>query len=123
MSDATKRLESWQAKYSPELTKATLDARFAAMSRRYEAAVTALCSMETQVKQVLDAAGAHTILYVSYLDYARQLYKLSRGREISGESFALAAEVLRQKWAARGLDSDLLGRIRTQVFDIHEPHP
>ena len=65
----------------------------------------------------------HTIYYVPYLNYARQLYKLSRQQGISGESFALGAQVLLDKWSARGLDSAVLARIRTEVFDIVEPTP
>jgi hypothetical protein len=40
-----------------------------------------------RMKQTLNAAGAHTIMYVPYLSYARQLYKLSCQQSISGESF------------------------------------
>jgi hypothetical protein len=62
-------------------------------------------------------------MYVPYLNYARQLYKLSRQQGISGESFAMSAQVLLDKWAARGLDSAVLARIRTEVFDIVAPAP
>jgi hypothetical protein len=65
----------------------------------------------------------HTIFYVPYLNYAQQLYKLSRQQGISGESFALGAQVLLDKWAARGLDSAVLARIRTEAFDIFAPAP
>jgi hypothetical protein len=47
--------------------------------------------MEVKARQTLNAAGVHTIFYVAYLNYARQLYKLSRQQGISGESFALSA--------------------------------
>lgn len=60
---------------------------------------------------------------MAYLDFARQLYKLSHTRGISGDSFALAADVLLQHWADRGLDPVVLARIRTQVFDVGEPTP
>lgn len=123
MSDATKRLEAWQAKFSPEKAKAALDARYEGMSVRYHAAVAALCSMEMQVKQVLDEHNVQTIQYVFYLDYGRQLFKLSRKQEISGESFKLAAQVLLEKWQARGLDPDVLAAIRTGVFNVTAPQP
>jgi len=77
--------------------------------------------MEVKARQVLDSAGVQTILYVAYLNYARQLYKLSRQQGISGEAFALAASILLDKWAARGLDPAVLARIRTEVFDIAAP--
>ena len=123
MADPTKRIEAWRAKATPERTKQTLEARHADMQRRYEAAMAEMCVMETQVKTVLNAHGVHTSLYVPYLNFGRQLWKLSRQQEISGESFAMAAKVLLDKWAGRSLNPDILAAIRTEVFDIGEPKP
>jgi len=121
MSDVTKRIEAWKAKTTPERTKQVLETRADAMQQRYEAVVAMLCAMETQVKTVLNAQGVHTSQYVPYLNYGRQLWKLSRQKEISGESFAMAAKVLLDKWAARGMNPTVLAAIRTEVFDIGEP--
>jgi hypothetical protein len=44
-------------------------------------------------------------------------------RGISGESFALVARVLLEKWAARGLCPAVLAAIRTEVFDAAAPTP
>jgi hypothetical protein len=35
----------------------------------------------------------------------------------------MVAKVLLDKWAARGLDSAVLARIRTEVFDVVAPTP
>lgn len=121
MADPTKRIEAWKAKLTPERTKQVLEARREAMQQRYEAVMAQLCAMETQVKAVLNARGVHTSLYVPYLNYGRQLWKLSRQQEISGESFAMAAQVLLDKWGARGLNPTVLAAVRTEVFDIGEP--
>jgi len=75
-----------------------------------------LYEMEVKARQTLNTAGVHTIFYVAYLNYAGQLYKLSRQQGISGESFAMGAQVLLDKWSARGLNSAVLARIRTAVF-------
>jgi hypothetical protein len=40
---------------------------------------------------------------------------------MSGESFALAAQVLLDKWAARGCDAEVLARVRTEVFNVAAP--
>jgi hypothetical protein len=37
--------------------------------------------------------------------------------------FALQAQVLLDKWSARGLDSAVLAQIRTEVFDAVAPAP
>ena len=123
MSDPNQRLLAWQTKTDTGRVKATLDTLRPDMLKHYEAAVASLCEMETKARQTLNAAGVHTIVYVPYLSYARQLYKLSRQQGISGESFALGAQVLLDKWANRGLDASILARIRTEVFDAVAPAP
>jgi hypothetical protein len=123
MSDANQRLTVWKIKTDTGRVKQILDAMRPDMLKHYEAAVASLCEMETKARQTLNAAGVHTIMYVPYLSYARQLYKLSRQQGISGESFALGAQILLDKWANRGLNPDVLSRIRTEVFDAVAPTP
>ncbi len=123
MKDATRRISRWRAKFTPARQAETLAVIYEDMARRYAAVTVELCSMETQVKQVLDQAKVHTNWYVSYLDFARQLFRLSRQQEISGNSLALAAQVLLERWAARGLNPDVLTTIRREVFNIGPPGP
>jgi hypothetical protein len=121
VTDPNQRLMNWQIKTDTSKVKAILDDLRPDMLKRYEAAVASLCEMETKARQTLNAAGVHTIMYLPYLNYARQLYKLSRQQGISGESFAMGAQVLLDKWSNRGLDPAVLAKIRTDVFDIDEP--
>jgi hypothetical protein len=123
MTDPTQRLNAWTIKTDTGKVKAILDDMRPDMLKHYEAAMVSFCEMETKARQTLNSAGVHTIYYVPYLSYARQLYKLSRQRGISGESFALSAQVLLEKWANRGLDAAVLARIRTEVFDAVAPGP
>ena len=123
MSDPNQRLMAWQIKTDTGRMKETLDDLRPDMLKHYEAAVASLCEMETKARQTLNAAGVHTIMYVPYFNYARQLYKLSRQQGISGESFALGAQVLLDKWANRGLNPAVLARIRTEVVDVVAPAP
>jgi hypothetical protein len=88
MIDPNQRRTNWQIKTDTARMKETLDALRPDMLKHYEVAVVSLCEMETKARQTLNAAGVHTIFYVPYLNYARQLYKLSRQQGISGESFA-----------------------------------
>ncbi len=123
MTNPNQRLNNWTIKTDTGKVKQILDDMRPNMLKHYEAAVASLCEMETKARQTLNAAGVHTIFYVAYLSYARQLYKLSRQQGISGESFAIQAQVLLDKWGARGLDSTVLARIRTEVFDVSTPTP
>jgi len=123
MTDPNQRIIAWEIKTDTTRMKETLDTLRPDMLKRFEAAVASLCEMEVKARQTLNAAGVHTIFYVPYLNYARQLYKLSRQQGISGESFAMGAQVLLDKWAARGLNPNVLAAIRTQVFDASVPTP
>lgn len=123
MSDVTRRIERWQKKYSPAQAKATLDLLQEGMRQRYEAATVAMTAMELKTKEVLNQQGVHTTNYVPYLSYARQLWKLSRQQNISGESFKMASQVLLEKWAARGQNPDVLDAIRKGVFASDGPTP
>ena len=115
------RIQNWAEKFKTDRVKAKLDDKRERMLQRYADVTARLCAMEISVKQLLDFAGVSTILYVPYLNYGRQLFKLSRQRDISGNSFALAAQVLLDTWVHRGLDPEVLDLIRTQVFDTHAP--
>jgi hypothetical protein len=121
MSDPVKRAERWKAKYKVERVKDTLNDIREDMGKRYEAAIADVCVMEGKVKEVINTAGVSTVLYVSYLNFGRQLYKLSRQQNISGESLAMAAQVLLDKWTARGCDPDILATVRKEVFNIDAP--
>ena len=121
MSDPVKRAERWKAKYKTQRVKETLDDIREDMAKRYEAAIADVCVMEGKVKEVINAAGVSTSLYVPYLNFGRQLYKLTHQQHVTGESFAMAAQVLLDKWAARGCDPKVLAKVRTDVFDIGAP--
>ncbi|MBM3313208.1 hypothetical protein FJY70_01285 [candidate division WOR-3 bacterium] len=121
MSDPVKRAERWKAKYNTQRVKETLDDIREDMAKRYEAAIAEVCVMEGKVKEVINAAGVSTSLYVPYLNFGRQLYKLTHQQHITGESFAMAAQVLLDKWAARGCDPKVLATIRKDVFNIDAP--
>jgi hypothetical protein len=120
MADKMKRFTSWNVKYNTEWVKARLDALRPDMQARYQAAMTVMLAIDTKVKQVLNMQGVSTILYVPYLSFGRQLYKLSRQQDIAGESLELAAQVLREKWRARGLDPDVLLAVQKGVFSVQE---
>jgi hypothetical protein len=123
MSDITRRISRWKAKYSPDIAAQMTARIFDDMTARYEASVLALSTMETDTKQVLSASGIDTMFIVFYLDYARQLFRLSHGRTISGATLAREAQVLLDKWQNRGLGPDVLAAIRTDVFSVPAPEP
>jgi hypothetical protein len=123
MTDPKKRADRWKAKYNLKRVGETLGDLREDMAARYEAAISQVYVMKTKVREVINACGVSTSQYVPYLSFGRQLYKVSRQQQISGESFAMAAQVLLDKWAARGCDPKVLAKIRTDVFDVAAPKP
>jgi len=123
MKDAVRRKENWEVKYNLDRVRQTLEAKRTKMAERYEAAMAGMCAKETKVREVPNSCGVNTIQYVPYLNFGRQLYKLTTQREIAGDSAAIEAQVLREKWARRGLDPKVLATVRTEVFNIGEPKP
>ena len=65
VTDPNQRQMNWQIRTDTARMKETLDALRPNMLKHYEAAVASLCEMETKARQTLNAAGVHTIFYVS----------------------------------------------------------
>ena len=120
-SDPTRRLDNWDAKYDTERIKAILDTKRPKMLERMSAVIPPMVAMEAQVKQTLDALGAQTIQVPFYLCFAREVWRMQTQQEMSGEGLAIAAEVLLNKWVARGLTQSILEAIRFGVFSVAAP--
>lgn len=116
MADLNKMVSRWLKKFTPARTKQMLDAIYGDMAHNYAQAMAGLLAIEEETRQVLNRSGIHSALYVPYLDFARQLFALKR-KGIGGESFQMAADVLLAKWASRGLNPLVLGKIRQDVFE------
>ncbi|MGQ9708203.1 MAG: hypothetical protein ACUVUR_04945 [bacterium] len=120
MADVIKMVSRYLAKFNPELTKITLDALYEQMAHNYARAMADLALFEHKTRQVLNLAGIHTALYVPYLDFARELYRL-RKKDFTGNSLNLAINVLLEKWRHRGLNPAVLTQIAEDVFEIKTP--
>jgi len=120
-ADPNRRIEAWKAKYNIQRVKETLDDRREQMYVQVQASFALLCSMEEQVREVLNLSNVPTVLYVPYLDFGRQMYKLIMRRSISGSSLAREAGVLVDKWHGRGLEREALKTIAKQVFNVTVP--
>jgi hypothetical protein len=121
-TNPAQRIANWNAMFKTDRVKAVLDDKRDQMYMNVQAVVPLLAAMELQVKQVLDGLGVSVAQYAMYLAFGRELWSMTR-KEISGESAAMEADVLLQKWVARGLTQAVLEAIRTQVFNIVAPTP
>ena len=101
--------------------KATLDEMQPDMIRNYAAVTAEMWAIETKVKQVICQHAVQGILFVPYLNFGRQMYKLQRTRLHDAKVLELEAQGLINRWAARGLDPVVLAAIRTEVFNVAAP--
>jgi hypothetical protein len=120
-NDPSRRIANWDAKYDTAVIKALIDKKRPSMLSHVESQFAAIVSMEIQVKQTLDGIGAPVIQYPFYLCFGRELWHITHETEMSGESAALEAQVLVDKWVARGLAKSTLEAVRTNVFNIGAP--
>ena len=116
------RIAKWDAKFKTDRVKAVLDDMRDTMYQNVQATFPQITAMELQVKQVLDGLGVSVAQYAMYLSFGRELWSL-QNKGISGESAAMEADVLLDKWVARGLTQAVLEAIRFQVFNIPAPTP
>jgi len=58
MSDVTRRLSRWKAKYSPEIAVQTTARIYADMTERYQASMVALRTMETESQRLMSSVSS-----------------------------------------------------------------
>jgi len=78
-----------------------------------------LTAMEDAVKMLLNMEGISVATTVSYLCFAREVWKITQ--TYSGDTAARAAADLVAKWTSRALAASTLEKIRSQVFNIPAP--
>lgn len=76
---------------------------------------------ENRVRVMLGAASVQSMLYPTYLNFARQVWKARR--KFSGGTLTIEVNILLEKWVLRGADRALLDRIRYDAFAVDEPRP
>lgn len=121
MANVTVRRTKWLAKTDPAKVSAVLTELRDMMIANVDAIFPQLIALETQIKQVLDGQGIPTIQYPFYLDYGREIWRLSRN--FSGDSLTREAGIVMTKWVGRGLAQPILEAIRNEVFTIPAPLP
>ncbi|MEO0073168.1 MAG: hypothetical protein ABIK43_00710 [candidate division WOR-3 bacterium] len=118
-SDVTRRLERWLLKTDPDTVNALLHRLREGMVRRQEEQQIEMYQAELKARQTLNDSNVPTVLYAMYLNYARELFSLSR--RFAGSSLIREANVLLEKWVGRSLNREVLERIRDEVFNIGNP--
>lgn len=118
---ATDRVAKWNLKFDPERIKAITEAGKPTYLEHATAVFNTLAAMEVSVKQVLNGEGVSVSDVADYLNFGREMW--SKSRKYSGETLAIEAQTMIQKWVARGLSQTILEKLRTDVFTVPAPTP
>jgi len=101
--DASLRKAKYEGKIDADVARTRILALKTGMVTQMEAKTAELATLEAETKRVLE--GQTTPIYghqiPAYLNVSRQLYKLSK--KFSGTTFNSEAEIILDKWKAKGL--------------------
>lgn len=116
------RIEKWIAKFSGErqgvAAKLSLDKARATIKQRFAQQY----GDETNIKMILAEAAIPRRHNPFYLSCGREFRGLFN-QNFSGGQLLAAIEIVMNKWNARGLNIDILEKIRNTVFTLRAPAP
>ncbi|MBA7543960.1 hypothetical protein ES705_36304 [subsurface metagenome] len=116
------RIEKFAKKISGDVRKKLYDAQKEQMVKLETAYFRDHEKIQNQVKQII--GGVSSILHHYYMDFAMEIY--SKQKKFSGQTLLNELTILNNKWEMRGLDSDLLlkiKRIYVPAYPIPAPPP
>ena len=102
------RAKKYAAKLSGDNRKLLYDRQKGLMSRLEKEHTEELVKIEKDVKQITQ--GESTTLLPYYIIFAKELYRIKNRHRST--TLIREAEILEEKWRARGLRYDLLDRIK-----------
>ncbi|MBA7595161.1 hypothetical protein ES703_02120 [subsurface metagenome] len=106
MRPAIFRVRKYDAKMDPEAIRLRFAAQRDSMVEQVEAKFAELTEVERKAKRVIEAAGISVNLIPSYLNFARQCYRLSQ--QFSGVTQTNEVYYRYITWISRGLTSAVL---------------
>ncbi|MBS4015372.1 MAG: hypothetical protein KGZ86_02930 [Candidatus Latescibacteria bacterium] len=116
-----RRLDKWDAMFSGDVLSTKLSGYKDKMREQLSTIFPQLETVENEVKLILAEAGTPTILNSFYINFGREAWK--NANKFTGAQLLNTIDVLLNKWVARGLDRDILERIRNTVFALAAPTP
>jgi len=111
------RIDKWTAKLRGSTRKQRYDAQKKEMCRKEKTATEKLVQIEKQVKQVVQGESLLHIPY--YIIFAKEIWK--RASYHTHQTLVNEVEILQQKWIKRGLNWQLLDRIKLLYASPYKP--
>jgi len=103
-----KRIEKWISKLSGENRKRLYDAQKDVMVKLETAASMDFEKIENQIKNMVQGSPALYLPY--YIIFGKEIY--SKQKKFTGQTLLNELAILNDKWDRRGLDEDLLMKIK-----------
>jgi hypothetical protein len=104
-----------------DLISANALAQIDNMRRQIEIQFPLLEQLEDQVKVILAEEGVDVYQNIPYLNFARQVWR--KKNRFSGAQLQYEANLLIQRYVAKGYTEAILTRIRDVVFALAAPSP
>lgn len=113
VKSAERRRVKFEHKIDPDVLKTQTTALKPLMVKGQAEYFPAITDLETRIKLLVEAEGVSTLLVRDYLNYGRELFRVSR-RFVSVTANA-QAQIILDKWSSRGLDGSTLVRVANLV--------
>jgi hypothetical protein len=120
MRTSADRSEKYTAKYVATTVGLKVASQLSGMKSGFAAAVNDLVPKEIATQALINGSGSQRTDYPFYLNFGRELWALG-WKGIAGQAATVAATGIEVKYAAYGLDPNLLKSIALTVFGIVIP--
>jgi hypothetical protein len=119
--NALRRIQKWDKKLAGDVLSKRVEELKPMMFSQIEAEFPTIVQMETKVKTVLGETGIPTWQNPPYLNYSREIYKLTK--RFSGNQLRKMADAAMVKWVFLDLEQPILEEIRNTIFTLTAPAP
>ena len=119
--NALRRIQKWDKKLAGDVLSKRVGEMKPMMFSQIEAEFPTIVQMETKVKTVLGEFGIPTWQNPPYLNFSREVYKLTK--RFSSNQLRKMANASMVKWLALDLEQNILEEIRNTIFTLTAPAP
>jgi hypothetical protein len=116
-----RRMKKLDANFDPDSIRQSLTKQRDSIMEQQAVKQAELEKVENLTKLLISENGVSAALYVSYINFARQIWKIQN--TYSSETLKIEADIMLYKWTRRGLNEDILKRIRNEIFTLEAPTP
>ena len=119
--NALRRIQKWDKKLAGDVLSKRVETLKPMMFSQIEAEFPTIVQVETKVKTVLGEFGIPTWQNPPYLNYSREIYKLSK--QFTSNQLKKMADAAMVKWVFLDLNQTILEQIRNTIFTLTAPTP